>query len=212
MNALPRRQFLLITAAAAGALALPAFAQTYMTVLPAADQARVNKAAAYLQGLTLAKARFLQTNDRGAQSNGTLYLSRPGRARFEYDEAAGLLVVADGRNVNIYDKKLKTFDRYPLGTTPLAIFLSRRISLSKEVMVTRVQQDAEGFTLTVKDANKQADGSLALSFAAEPMRLRGWTVTEDNGAQTTIVLSNLETVASLDPGLFVLADQRAEAP
>ncbi len=73
-------------------------------------------------------------------------------------------------------------------------------------MVTRVQQDGEGFALTVKDARKQAEGSLTLSFRAEPMQLRGWTVTEDNGAQTTVTLTGLESAPSLDPALFVLGD------
>ena len=38
---------------------------------------------------------------------------------------AGLLVVSDGRNVSVYDPRLKTFDAYPLGATPLSLFLAR---------------------------------------------------------------------------------------
>lgn len=207
-----RRHLMLVLAATAGSAALPALAQTYTVTLPPKDQARVKLAADYLQALKMAKGRFLQTNDRGAQAAGTLYLSRPGRARFEYDEAAGLLVVADGRNVGVFDKKLKTFDRYPLGATPLGIFLSRRIQLNNEVMVTRVQTDEDGFALTVKDANKQADGSLTLSFKADPIQLRGWTVTEDNGAQTTVVLQDLEPADGFDPALFVITDPKPPKP
>ena len=134
---------LLATVATAG----PVFAATYMTVLPRADQELVNQAAAYLQNLKLAQGRFTQRSPKGQLSAGTLYLSRPGRARFEYDAPAALLVVADGRNVNVFDRRLKSFDRYPIGATPLALFLSRRVRLDNEVMVTRVVRTA---ALTLK--------------------------------------------------------------
>jgi outer membrane lipoprotein-sorting protein len=186
------------------AAATPAFAATYMTVLPRADQALVDQAAAYLQNLKLAKGRFTQRSPKGQISAGTLYLSRPGRARFEYDAPAALLVVADGRNVNIFDRRLKSFDRYPLGATPLGLFLSRRVKLDDEVMVTRVVRSDGGFSITVKDANKQRDGSLTLDFAASPLVLRGWTVVDPQGQQTRVDIENLAPVPSLAPALFVL--------
>jgi outer membrane lipoprotein-sorting protein len=61
-------------ALALAALPLPALAQRAAPALSAADQALVNRAAAYLQGLSEAKARFVQTDARGAQSTGALYL------------------------------------------------------------------------------------------------------------------------------------------
>jgi outer membrane lipoprotein-sorting protein len=185
-------------------VATPAFAATYMTVLPRADQQLVDQAAAYLQNLKLAQGRFTQRSPKGQLSAGTLYLSRPGRARFEYDAPAALLVVADGRNVNVFDRRLKSFDRYPLGATPLALFLSRRVRLDNEVMVTRVARFEGGFSLTVKDANKPQDGSLTLDFADAPISLQGWTVVDAQGQQTRVDIAALTPVGALAPALFVL--------
>ena len=57
------------------ALPLPALAQRApIAPLSAADRALVDRAAAYLQGLTEAKGRFVQTDARGSTTQGTLYL------------------------------------------------------------------------------------------------------------------------------------------
>ena len=200
----------------AGALSLsglaavgPALAQ--VQALPRADRTLVEQAAAYLQGLRTAKARFSQTSSRGGTAAGTLYLNRPGKARFEYDPPAEMLVVSDGRNVSVYDRRLKTFDRTPLGATPLAIFLARRISLEEDVKVVRVTRSDDGFSVTVVDAKSPASGRLVLDFAQDPIALRGWTVVDGQGIETRIRLSGFTPGGSFDPALFVLADPRRAA-
>ncbi len=200
-----------LLAAALATAASPAFAQTYATVLPAADMALVNRAAAYLQGIKMARGRFSQTSPRGALSTGTLYLSRPGKARFEYDAPAALLVVADGRNVSVFDRRLKSFERYPLGATPLALFLSRRVRLDEDVMVTRVTREQNRFSLTLRDSHKQADGSLTLDFLDAPLSLSGWTVIDAQGQRTEVHIEDLTPVSSLDTALFVLDKPSAGA-
>ena len=106
----------LTLALAAAPLAGPALAQTGLS---AADQALVARAVAYLEGLDEAKARFVQTDARGRATTGQLFMKRPGKARFAYDAPSGLLVVSDGGVVSVQDKRLKTFDQYPLAATPL---------------------------------------------------------------------------------------------
>jgi outer membrane lipoprotein-sorting protein len=188
------------------ALPLPALAQR--AALSAEDRALVERAAAYLQGLTEAKGRFVQTDARGATSQGSLYLKRPGKARFEYDKPSGLLVVSDGGNVSIADSRLKTFDAYPLMATPLSLFLAREIRLDRGINVTRVTRMADGFSITARDAKKQAEGQITLTFSNNPLALIGWTVTDAQGASTRIRLTNLTKTSGLAPSLFVLKDPR----
>jgi outer membrane lipoprotein-sorting protein len=187
---------------------LPNLAQAQVQALPLKDRQLVEQAAAYLQNLKQAKGRFTQTSSRGAASSGTLYLNRPGKARFEYDPPAQMLIVSDGRNVSIYDRRLKTFERAPLGFTPLGIFLSRRIRLDDDVKVVRLTRSVGGFAVTVADARGQADGRLVLEFSEDPIALTGWTVIDGQGVQTRIRISGLSVVNGFDPALFVLADPR----
>ncbi|OYX36441.1 MAG: hypothetical protein B7Y99_01520 [Caulobacterales bacterium 32-69-10] len=197
------------TLLAAGlSLAFAPAALAQVQALPLKDRQLVAQAAAYLQAMKMAKGRFTQTSSRGSSSSGTLYLNRPGKARFEYDPPAEMLIVSDGRNVSIYDRRLKTFDRAPIGATPLGIFLARRISLEEEVKVTRLTRSEGGFAITVMDARGQADGRLVLEFNADPISLAGWTVIDGQGVQTKVRLRDMQPTSGLDPALFVLTDPR----
>lgn len=205
----PTRRLILaagLAAAAVGGQALAA-QRPQAAVLSAEDQALVDKATAYIQTLGSAKGRFVQTDARGTQTQGTFYLQRPGKARFAYDGPAGLLVVSNGSAVNIFDSRLKTFESYPLSRTPLNLLLAREVRLDRGVVVTGVRKLADGFTITAVDAKRQTLGRIALNFSNAPA-LTGWTVTDVKGGETRVRLVDFENTAGLDPKLFVLTDPR----
>jgi outer membrane lipoprotein-sorting protein len=203
-----RRQVLALTACA---LAAPSavLAQTPRpALLSPDDQALVDRAVAYLQGLTEAKGRFTQTDARGSVTAGDLFLKRPGKARFAYDPPSGLLVVSDGGAVAIQDSRLKTFDSYPLMATPLSLFLAKTIRLDRGVQVTHVARAADGFSVTARDGKKETAGQITLSFTDKPMALRGWAVTDAQGRTVQVRVDQLEPASGLSPSLFVLRDPR----
>ena len=171
--------------------------------LPDEDKALVDRAAAYLDALGEVRGRFMQTDARGSVTQGALYLNRPGKARFEYESPASLLVVSDGHTVAVYDKRLKTFNRYPLGATPLGLFLQRHVRLDQKVTVTRVERFSGGFSLTARDASHKSQGQITLVFNEGPLSLREWSIVDAQGARTTVRLSALESASGLDPALFV---------
>lgn len=179
--------------------------------LTAADQALVDRAVAYLEALSAASGRFVQTDARGAVTQGAIALQRPGKARFEYDPPSGLLVVADGRTVSVFDRRLKTFDTYPIRATPLGIFLAGRIKLDGGVKVTRVTRLADGFSLTAEDPKKTTRGSITLNFSDEPLALTGWSLIDPRGALTRVRLVDLKPASGLDPQQFVLRNPRVAA-
>jgi len=182
------------------------------SALSPADKALVDRAVAYLEGLTEAKARFVQTDGRGRATTGQLFLKRPGKARFAYDPPSGLLVVSDGGVVSVQDQRLKTFDRYPLVSTPLSLFLAKTIRLDKGVTVTRVTRAANGFSITARDGRKQTAGQITLTFTDAPLALAGWTVTDAQNRPTRVELVDLERASGLAGSLFVLKDPRPKNP
>ncbi|HEY3947922.1 outer membrane lipoprotein carrier protein LolA [Phenylobacterium sp.] len=211
-----RRRLLVQTLALATTAALlpaAAFAAPAPTpALSAEDRALVDKAVAYLQGLGEAKGRFVQTDGRGPPTSGELFLKRPGKARFAYDPPSGLLVVSDGGRVIVQDKRLNTFTAYPLGATPLSLFLAKTIRLDKGVQVTRVVRASDGFTITARDGGHGTAGQIAISFADNPMRLVAWTVTDAQGRVTQVRIEGLEKTSGLAPSLFVLKNPNTRAP
>jgi outer membrane lipoprotein-sorting protein len=188
----------------AGALAAPPPAPA----ISAEDQALVDKAVAYLQGLSEAKGRFVQSDGRGHTSQGELYLKRPGKARFAYAPPSGLTVVSDGGRVIVSDTRLNTFTAYPLGATPLSLFLAKTIRLDKGVQVTRVARAADGFSITARDGTKATAGQIVLTFTDNPMSLTSWSVTDAQGRTTQVRIEGLTRTTGLDPALFVLKDPR----
>ena len=172
------------------------------------DKALVDRAAAYLQGLGEVKGRFEQTDARGDVSRGDLYLNRPGRARFVYDPPSGLLVICDGYTVLVADPRLKTANRYPLGSTPLSLFLAKQVRLDKGVVVSAVDHFADSYALTAHDARHPAQGQITLVFSESPMRLREWRMTDAHGRTTQIRLTDLEAAPDLDPSLFLVPAPR----
>ena len=207
-----RRAFVTASVSAAGlaALAGPALAQTGTVTLSTADQVLVAKAAKYLQNLEEEEGRFEQTNPRGAMQTGDIFLKRPGKARFQYDPPSGLLVVADGKNVSVWDSRLRTFDRTPLGATPLAILLARQIRLDQDVEVFRVGRYDDGFYLSARNANGQTrtEGYITVVFGDNPMRLRGWTLVDGQGQATRVKITSLNKTP-IRPEMFVLDDPRS---
>jgi outer membrane lipoprotein-sorting protein len=202
----------LAAALASPALITPAWAQGSTAPVPAkltAEQkALLDKATAYIQGLSSAKGRFVQTDQRGTQTQGTFYLQRPGKARFAYDPPAGLLVVSNGNNVNIFDSRLKTYESYPLSKTPLNLLLAREVRLDRGVVITDVRPLADGFTIVAQDAKRQALGRISIDFSNGPTALMGWTVTDIKGGQIRVRLADFAETTDLDPKLFVLTDPR----
>jgi outer membrane lipoprotein-sorting protein len=207
-----RRDFL-IALAFAGAAALPAFAAAPRPApLTDDDRALVDKAAAYLDSLGQVKGRFTQTGPTGAVASGVLYLNRPGKARFEYEGPAQRLVVSDGRTVMVYDGRLKTVKRYPLGSTPLALFLQRHVRLDQKVVVDRVDHIADGFSIVAHDGRHESQGHIILTFADNPMSLKDWAIVDGRGARTEVRISDFAPTSGLDPALFQLQDSSASSP
>lgn len=207
---------ILLAAGLAAAIASPTFAPAALAQstapvpakLTTDQQALVDKATAYIQGLSSAKGRFVQTDQRGTQTQGAFYMQRPGKARFAYDPPAGLLVVSNGNNVNIFDSRLKTYESYPLSKTPLNLLLAREVRLDRGVVITDVRPLADGFTIVAQDAKRQALGRISLDFSNSPVALMGWTVTDIKGGQIRVRLSDFGETSGLDPKLFVLTDPR----
>lgn len=208
-------RFACALAAAVVLTATPALAQggknnfdTYLQApnFNAADKARIAKATAYLQGLNTAQGRFEQTDDRGRTVQGKWFLQRPGKIRFEYDPPSSLLIVSDGRKVNVWDPRLQNVNSYPLSETPLSLFLDKSIRFDQGVIITAVSSDATGFILTARSRNKTVDGSVKLDFAQVgngPVALRQWTITDATGKATTVKLLSLAPDSRLSPDLFV---------
>jgi outer membrane lipoprotein-sorting protein len=174
------------------------------TALPAqAEKISLNAISSYLNGLSTAKSQFTQINDDGTISTGTIYLKRPGRARFEYNPPMDALVVAGGSQVAIFDGKSNAGpQQYPLKRTPLNLILARNVNLGQANMVVGHGYDGTATTVVAQDPENPEVGTIELKFTANPTELRQWVITDNAGSQTTVLLGELEKGMDLRASLF----------
>ncbi len=187
-------------------VSLAARAQTHAAVLSDADQSALTRVAAYLNGLRALKARFLQVGPDGATTNGTLWLERPGRMRFQYDPPSPLLLVAGGGTVVFHDAKLDQTTNIPVNQTPLGLLLADTIQLSGDVTVTAFDRPEGQLLITLVRSKTPADGSLTLALNAAPLALVGWSVVDAQGRETRLRMSGVQPGGPYDARLFTFVD------
>src|SRR3954451_8643182 len=166
------------------------------------QSAELQRVAGYLNGIRTMTARFQQTAANGGVSSGRVWVSRPGRMRFEYEHPATLALLADAGFVYQWDKELKQTTKIELRSTPAWFILRDPITFGSDVVVTRFEQGGGSIRVTVVEAAQPDLGSLTLAFTENPLTLRQWTVVDQQGRRTTVSLSDLQLGVALDPRLF----------
>ena len=114
-------------------------------------------------------------------------------------------VVVGGGSVAVFDTKMRTVEQYPLAQTPLKIILDSNVDLTRANMVTGHREDGPSTIVRAQDPERPELGNIELVFTANPIELRQWIVTNDQGTRTTVVLSGLDEDASLSNRLFNVA-------
>lgn len=167
-----------------------------------ADIVPLRDLSSYLNDIDMAQSTFTQINADGTVATGQFYIQRPGRARFEYD-GGDLLVIAGGGQLAIFDgRSNSTGEQYPLSETPLSIILGQQVDLSRSGMVVGHEFDGTATRVIAQDPDRPEIGTLTMVFTGDPVELRQWVVTDQAGAETTIVLGNLEREERLSQILF----------
>ncbi|MDK3019914.1 LolA family protein [Pseudodonghicola flavimaris] len=170
----------------------------------AAEKLPLSAISAYLNGLKTAESPFTQINDDGTLTTGTLYLSRPGKARFQYDPPGNAAVIVGAGTVVIRDPKSnQPPESYPLSRTPLSIILASRVDLDRANMVVGHTFDGTSTVITAQDPDNPDYGRIELMFTDTPVELRKWVIHDASGGQTTVILGKLETGMSLPGSLFL---------
>ena len=159
---------------------------------PAAAQAAspLTQVTAHLKAVSTMVASFRQTDRKGRSLTGTMTLKRPGKLRFQYQQGVPMLIVADGRKLNMIDYETARVDSWPIGRSPLGIILNPNPDLRKVARVVR--NDSQ--TLLVQVRDKPEFGTITLGFAkvsSAPagLLLQGWTVIDGQNNRTIVKLS-----------------------
>ena len=196
---------------AAPALAAPPFTSAPQTrrSFDRDQRQQLEKINTYFNSITNLTGKFVQVGPDGSKTQGDFYMSKPGKVRFEYDEPSPIELIADGDAVAVRDRKLATQDIYPLSQTPLRFLLSDKIDLLKDTNVINVFSDELFITVVIEEKSLVAGTNrLMIMFGAKDHQLKQWTVTDPQGYDTTVAVSQLDSSKKPDPRLFKINYER----
>lgn len=165
--------------------------------------AAAQKIADHFASVKTMAGEFVQFGPRGEQTGGKFFIDRPGKIRFNYEDPSPMRVIADGRSVVIGNRKLKTWDLYPLSKTPLNLLLGEKIDLSAK-MVRSVKEEADLTTIVLGDRNMFGDSTITMMFDPKTYDLRQWTITDAQGKDTSVMIFNVKTGIPLDDKVFAI--------
>ena len=200
-----------------GFAALPLTAALLAPQIPAiAQSARpIDQVATHLRAVNTMTAAFAQTDRRGQTLNGRVTLKRPGKIRFEYQPWVQMLIVADGRRLNMIDYEVKRVESWPIANSPLSVLLNPNQDISR--MATVVRNDRQVVMVRARDPKRPEFGTITIAFARVAgapggLMLQGWTMIDAQNNRTMVKLSGQRFNVAVADSAFSWTDPRRRAP
>ncbi len=172
------------------------------SISPSEQRADLDRVAASLNSIHAIQGGFVQIGPSGDVDQGTIYLDKPGRVRFEYDPPNPILVVSDGHSITVKNSNLNTVDHYPLLGSPLNVILGEDVSLRNNPRIVDVRHDDDNIIVDVKTNAAALRPNLSITFSGQNFELRQWTIIDAQGLPTTVALREVKRVDSLPDSLF----------
>lgn len=174
-----------------------------------ASPATVARVTDYYNSVQSMTGNFTQVDPDGSRRTGDFYMQKPGRVRFQYDPPSPVELIANGQSVAVRDRSLNTQDITPLNQTPLRFLLAERVDLAGDPAVTGIFQDDRFITVTMQhQVPMMGTYRLLILFDAKTSALKQWVVTDPQGYDTQVTLSNTQVNKRPDPALFVINFER----
>lgn len=177
------------------------------------DAADVKRIEDYLNAIRTMRSRFFQVAPSGAQAEGEILLSRPGKLRIAYDPPVPILIIANGPTVGYYDREVKQAQYLGTDLTPAGVLIREKIRFSgDDLALTRFERGPGALRLTLARADDPGAGSIALVFSDTPLTLRKWHIHDAQGQTTEVALLGPQFGVEIAPKLFLFDEMETPRP
>ncbi|RWC45851.1 MAG: outer membrane lipoprotein carrier protein LolA [Mesorhizobium sp.] len=146
---------------------------------------------------------FVQSGPKAEKTRGRFFLQRPGKIRFNYAGQSGISVIADGKSLVVYNRKLKTSRLYALSKTPLKLLLDNKVDFTGNRLKS-IKDDGAQITIKMADRSAFGNSNISMVFDRKSLDLRRWSLTDEKGLTTTVTISNVKQGVRAPEGTFVI--------
>lgn len=165
------------------------------------DNALVERAEKYLNGITGLSGDFVQTSGTRVD-RGVFSMLRPGRVRLDYNDMP-VQLIADGRDLYFFDKSLDQITTVPLASTPAGILIRKNIDLrNADINVVETKSGPDTFSLKMNLRGQEGLGNMTVVFDNKPVKLNSWSVVDATGAKTDVAFHDMKTKTSFGKNYF----------
>ncbi|BCJ89340.1 hypothetical protein IZ6_00750 [Terrihabitans soli] len=193
-------------------LATPATDTTTVAIAtpagPPTQEQTLAKVNVYFNGIRTLVGNFTQVGPDGSKAGGKFFLQKPGKIRFYYQRPSTTDIIADGKSLVVRDRKLATQDVYPLNQTPLKFLLDNNLDLSRDSKVVAVYEEPGLVSVALEeDTTFGGKARVLIVFGTQDQKnfeLKQWTITDPQGLDTTVAVSELDTATRPDEKLFAV--------
>ncbi len=173
---------------------------------------KLSSVSAHMQAVSTMTANFTQTDRKGRTSAGTLLLKRPGHVRFEYGNGGDLLIVGDGKSLNVIDYQVRQVQRWPIGNSPLSALLNPGQDVRKYGKLAPTSSD-DVISVNVSDPKRPEYGVMTMVFVKQAgapggYTLNGWVSLDSKNNRTSVRLSNVKYNTAIANSRFNWKDPR----
>lgn len=176
------------------------------------QQEIIARAEYYLNNLRTMSAQFVQSTQDGMVSDGTFYLSRPGKLRWQYNPPVPVLIVANNGLLSYHDYELEQTSHLPMDDNLGALLTRKNISFVKDLTVKSASWEGEIISVEVFRTGHYEEGQVTLHFHHQPFELKGLTIVDAVGAVTRVTFVEPKFDVKLDKSIFILPTKHLPKP
>ena len=168
------------------------------------DQELVKKIESTWNNINTLSANFLQINADGTIDEGTFYLIKPFKSRFEYLYKKNETIITNKNLLNIVDSEGYQIDGYPLGNTPLKKILGKQINLEDIFDITKISEIEDSYKIESLSQSDNEEGTATFYFSKDTFDLKKWEIIDEFNNKTVLEFTNLKKNISIGQNLFVI--------
>lgn len=185
---------------------------------------RIIQAQQYLNDITTMTSKFVQIspyqkNNRAntVMSYGKMFLSRPGKARWEYEIPSPMLIVIKDGRLAYHDIELDQVSYTSVDGELFSFLTEENVDFfSGDLEIASMFTDDHGFRFILQKPVEKTEGDdkarteqLSLTFLEHPLRFKSFQYKDQNGMVTTVEFKDPEYGMDIDDEQFIFKNPRA---